>query len=391
MELALDDTTIWTIAKFSRADTLGSFVTKTQALLSALRGFNGAFATLAVVGKRGFEPVSATYEKFYELVASHAVDVYHMNDYVNLSADGRVCPDTLSRIGFSLTFLSLDRCGRILPPVEGGIEIRVQGCSAGVEPTSSTVIRLPMAAHKYLRGRASLLGLLALSSEEWHSNFGGAYVPSYRNTIQRGGSASYAGQWLFYLPFPHLASCLPPDIHHEPFANGILIQTTPHLPNADNPDDVAAGKRVRDVLDEFGLVNDATYAIEGWPPDDEEAKYEQYISGAPSNRKYTVHCINFDGYDPDRKVLLYAKLFRRLKRHPKEWGHRGWDGPVLNEAKRQVKAAAKAGGVAIEWHIGLEEPAHQVRQLLADYTQITEQQLKVIYTPLEQALANALT
>ena len=93
----------------------------------------------------------------------------------------------------------------------------------------------------------------------------------------------------------------------------------------------------------------------------------------------------FDGYDPDRKVLLYAKLFRRLRRHPKEWGLRGWDGPVLNEAKRQVRAAAKAGGVPIEWHIGLEEPAHAVRQLLADHTDITDQQLSVIYTPVEQA------
>jgi len=140
------------------------------------------------------------------------------------------------------------------------------------------------------------------------------------------------------------------------------------------------------VLDEFGLVNHATYAIEGWPPDREEALYEQFITGVPPDRKYTVHCIDFDGYDAERKVLLYAKLFRRLQRHPKEWGLRGWDGPVLNEARRQVRAAAKAGGVPIEWHIGLEEPAHQVRQLLADYTDITEQQLRVIYTPLERAL-----
>ena len=58
---------------------------------------------------------------------------------------------------------------------------------------------------------------------------------------------------------------------------------------------------------------------------------------------------------------------------------------MLNEAKRQVRSAAKAGGVPIEWHIGLEEPAHAVRQLLADYTNITNQQLSVIYTPVEQA------
>ena len=59
---------------------------------------------------------------------------------------------------------------------------------------------------------------------------------------------------------------------------------------------------------------------------------------------------------------------------------------MLNEAKRQVRAAEKAGAVPIEWHIGLEEPARAVRQLLADHTNITERQLRVIYTPLEQAL-----
>jgi hypothetical protein len=224
---------------------------------------------------------------------------------------------------------------------------------------------------------------------KWQCSFGGVAVEQYQTAIKPKNRASYAGQWLYYLPFPSLANCLPPDIRHEPFANGILIETTPHMPDANNPADVAAGIRVRDVLDEFGLVNDATYAIEGWPPDPEEALYEEFISGAPADRKYAVHCINFDGYDPDRKVLLYAKLFRRLKRHPKEWGLRGWDGPVLNEAKRQVRAAAKAGGVPIEWHIGLEEPAHQVRQLLADYTDITQQQLQVIYTPVEEALRPA--
>lgn len=248
------------------------------------------------------------------------------------------------------------------------------------------MLKLPSGQKSQLHSRTLVVRLLEALVQVWRCNVGGVSLKNWEAEVKSGHRGSYAGQWLFYLPFPHLAKCLPPDIRHEPFANGILIETTPHMPDVNNPADVAAGKRVRDVLDEFGLVNDATYAIEGWPPDQEETIYEQFISGAPANRKYTVHCINFDGYDPDRKVLLYAKLFRRLKRHPKEWGFRGWDGPVLNEAKRQVRAAAKAGGVPIEWHIGLEEPAHQVRQLLADYTNIPEQQLRVIYTPLEQAL-----
>lgn len=205
---------------------------------------------------------------------------------------------------------------------------------------------------------------------------------AFRDAVAQDGDL-YAGQWLLYLPFPHLGSCLPPDIHWEPFHKGILIQTTPHLPDANNPADVAAGKRVREVLDEFGLAWQSTYAIHGWPPDAEESLYEHFITGAPSGRKYRVRCIDFDGYDADRNVLLYAKLFRSLRRQPKHWGLRGWDGPVINEARRQVRAA---NGTLVEWHIGLEESAERVRTLLTDYTTIKDTQLKVIFTPLAAAL-----
>lgn len=265
----------------------------------------------------------------------------------------------------------------------------LQGRAAGNESNAQAILKLPTDKKVDLHHPGMIRHLFQLLLEKWEGSVGGVSLGEYQQAVQADDQASYAGQWLFYLPFPNLAKCLPSDIRHEPFADGILIETTPHAPDANNPADVAAGKRVRDVLDEFGLVNDATYAIEGWPPDREEALYEQFISGAPPGRKYAVHCVNFDGYDPDRKVLLYAKLFRPLRRHPKEWGLRGWDGPVLNEAKRQVRAAAKAGGVPVEWHIGLEEPAHQVRQLLADYTSITEQQLRVIHTPLDEALRSS--
>jgi hypothetical protein len=228
--------------------------------------------------------------------------------------------------------------------------------------------------------------LLKLNLQGWMSAVGRARTLRFERAVKREEVASYAGQWLLYLPFPALGKCLPPDIRWEPFHNGILIETTPHLPDAASAADVAAGRRVRDVLDELGLITHATYAIEGWPPDREEWHYEEFITGATSGLKYVVHCVTFDGYDADRNALLYAKLFRRLRQQPREWGLRGWDGPVLNEAKRQVRAAAKAGGLQIEWHVGLAEPAQRVRQLLADYTDITERQLKVIHTPLEEAL-----
>lgn len=387
MDQATNELSVWTISRHGRPETLKEYQARTYATLGALRKLHSQFSNLAAVSTHGVEEVSGDVLELSRLIEAHAFSRKHLDDYLQLEPSGHLGPESLSRVGYCVTYGSYDAITReLVVPARGGVDLTLRGRSAALEPSGQAVIALPDNTGSDLRHPDMARQLLMLLLQHWDCNLGGVSTQAYQQRFKSKAQASYAGQWLYYLPFPSLATCLPPDIHHEPFANGILIETTPHMPDANNPDDIAAGNRVRDVLDEFGLVNDATYAIEGWPPDREESFYEQFISGAPADRKYTVHCINFDGYDPDRKVLLYAKLFRRLKRHPKEWGFRGWDGPVLNEAKRQVRAAAKAGGVPIEWHIGLEEPVHQVRQLLADYTNITEQQLRVIYTPLEEAL-----
>lgn len=378
----MEQVTIWTSSRYDSPDTLLSYQKKSRSTLLALQRVHSAFAQLSVIGNRGAKLLSVDLGGLNELIEEHVFAEDHATDYLELLPNGHLGSQSLSRIGFSITYCSTgDAAGSIVPLAQGGVDLTLRGSNAGIEPSAHTKLRLPTDCESGLNAKHTIKSLLHQLLTEWRCGLGGVTLQRYMDSVRGNDRASYSGQWLFYLPFPSLAKCLPPDIRHEPFANGILIETTPHMPDANNPADVAAGRRVRDILDEFGLVNDATYAIEGWPPDPEEILYEQFISGAPANRKYTVHCINFDGYDPDRKVLLYAKLFRRLKRHPKEWGLRGWDGPVLNEAKRQVRAAAKAGGVPIEWHIGLQEPAHAVRQLLADHTNITDQQLQVLYTP----------
>jgi hypothetical protein len=386
MDTAVDNMSIWTTARGGRPDTFGQFCLSTETLLTALRGAHNRFSDFTAVSTRGWMHVGNDATKLRHALQFLCFASEHPTDYLNLSDDGRLVGDSFSLPGFSITCCTSGQVlGSIAAPKQGGVEIFLQGRSTEPEPISQAIIELPTNEQGDLHDPSTVRNLLRILIDRWGGHVGGVSSRSYELAVRGNDRASYAGQWLFYLPFPGLAKCLPRDIHHEPFANGILIETTPHIPSANNPSDIAAGKRVRDVLDEFGLINDATYAIEGWPPDNEETRYEQFISGAPAGRKYTVHCVNFDGYDPDRKVLLYAKLFRRLRRHPKEWGLRGWDGPVLNEAKRQVRAAAKAGGVPIEWHIGLDEPAHAVRQLLSDHTSIPEQQLRVIYTPIEQA------
>lgn len=382
MDTAADQIAIWTTLHGGRPDTFEKFCQCTETLLASLQSVHRKFNDLTAVSAKGWIHIGKDVSKLRHALHILCFASEHASDYLNLSVDGRLVEDSFSLPGFSIAFCtSGETAGSIEVPKQGGAEIFLRGRSSEAEPSSQAILELPTDKIGDLHDSSMVRILLRILIERWGGHVGGVSSRNYELTVRGNDPASYAGQWLFYLPFPGLAKCLPPDIRHEPFANGILIETTPHMPDANNPADVAAGRRVRDVLDEFGLINDATYAIEGWPPDAEETLYEQFISGAPAGRKYTVHCVNFDGYDPDRKVLLYAKLFRRLRRHPKEWGLRGWDGPVLNEAKRQVRAAEKAGGVPIEWHIGLEEPAHAVRQLLADHTNITEQQLRVIHTP----------
>lgn len=384
--MAPDNVLIWAMSLYRSPSTLRNYQLESRKFLEGIRCFGEGFRHLSVVTPTEPAPVPLESEAVERLIASAAFDPDHVSDYLNLLSDGSLGADSLSKIGFSLTYSLFDSAQRSVVALEdGGLWLRLQGSSAAQEPETTVTLEIARECASDA-GVQRLRALLHYCLKQWRCDLGGISVRRYEHVVKANDRASYAGQWLFYLPFPNLAKCLPPDIRHEPFANGILIKTTPHMPDANNPADVAAGRRVRDVLDEFGFINDATYAIEGWPPDAEETRYEQFISGAPVGRKYTVHCVNFDGYDPDRKVLLYAKLFRRLKRHPKEWGFRGWDGPVVNEAKRQVRAAAKAGGVPIEWHIGLEEPAHAARQLLADHTDITDQQLRIIYTPFEEAL-----
>lgn len=389
MNKPVDKIQLRVTARYGRPQTLREYQEFSCLILQRLRAVHPIFQRLSILVGAKYIPISEERTYIEKKIIEACSTPEDLRDHINSLSSGLPGPDTLNRIGFSNSYFSCSDDGSHthIGGDEGGIELTIQGCSAGMEPQGEVVVTLPTNRHSDLHLPKALRGLLASILEMDRFTIGTVRSLDFEKVVEDVGDL-YSGQWLLYLPFLYLAECLPPDIHWEPFHNGILIQTTPHPPNADDPADVAAGKRVREVLDQFGLAWQSTYAIHGWPPDEEEWRYEEFITGAPSGRKYRVHCIDFDGYDPQRKVLLYAKLFRRLRRQPRQWGLRGWDGPVINEARRQVRAA---NGEPIEWHIGLEEPADRVRTLLADHTDITESQLKVIHTPLELALRREVT
>jgi hypothetical protein len=371
---------------FKTPHTLSMYQEKTGNLLRRLQEIHPTFRKLIVLGEKGFLPLREDLSDLGERILTVVSAKGRADDLVFNTSDRTVGADTLNRIGFSVEFFSCEASApdSLADVDRARVKLSVQGNSAGAEPNGGIVITIPPCVESSTSAPAELRRLVETTASVWELTVVGVRSSSFEVAIKQKGDL-YSGQWMTYFRKPDLHSCLRTDISWRAAENGILVETTPHMPNAANPTDVAAGKRVREALDELGLVWHSTYAIHGWPPDEEEWRYEDFISGAPRGRKYRVRCIDFDGYDAARNVLLYAKLFRQLRQHRKEWGLRGWDGPVINEARRQVRAAH---GTQIEWHIGLEEPAACVRTLLADHTDFGEDQLKIIYTPLSQALGS---
>ena len=378
------DEFVMTVTKsYCRGDTLAEYQRLSRSLLERLRQIHPIFGRLSVLGANDFSPLSEDFSDIEERIVNVVSEENKHHRYLEMLGS-KLTPDTQSRDGFSVTYFS-HRDDAIRSPLstqDGGVQLTLRGCSVSPEPSASITLKLPSNCYGEFHTTQMLRSLLAATLETWRGTFGSVGSHLLQKAVALPGDFC-AGDWLYYLPLPHLGECLAGDIHWSSFHEGILIETAAHPLNANNLADVLAARRVREILDDFGLVWNSGYAIHGWPPDEEEWRYEEFITGVPSGRKYRVRCVDFDGYDSERRVLLYAKLFRLLRRQPRQWGLRGWDGPVINEARRQVRAA---NGIPIEWHIGLEVSAERVRTLLTEYTDITERQLKVTYTPLELAL-----
>ena len=142
-------------------------------------------------------------------------------------------------------------------------------------------------------------------------------------------------------------------------------------------------QHIHQVLEALHLQQ-SEYALEGWPPDQAEWDYECQITGAPDGRKYLVKFCYFDGYDASRDVLLYAKLFRIMGVPENPRPNNLYCKAYLAEARRQLAAVDAAGATTpIEWHIGIQEYATALQKLFALYEDISDDRLRVIYTPYE--------
>ena len=361
------------------AQILAEYQAVSRRLLWCLIGILESVKGLRVVGEKDYLYIDAGLANLESVITTvikyRTVD----SDYVPSPFAQPLGLQTVSKDGYEVTY-------HLMAESESNEQISwisVQGPSYDADSTSVVTCHLQHGLLANTNPSDLLKKLFSALLEVWDASFGIAGSLDVANKVSVAGDLC-AGYWLYYFPFPDLDEVLARDMAISRHFGGVVLEGSPCLLSPLIESDLARARQVRQALDDLGLVWHSTYAIHGWPPDEQEWRYEEFISGAPRGRKYRIRCVDFDGYDAQRNVLLYAKLFRRLRRQRKEWGLRGWDGPVVNEARRQVRAA---NGTQIEWHIGLEEPAERVRTLLADYTDFKENQLRVLYTPVSQVPA----
>ena len=97
-------------------------------------------------------------------------------------------------------------------------------------------------------------------------------------------------------------------------------------------------------------------------------KYQDEVTGTPSGKGYAVGVpkeprkpgyVKFDGYDPSTKTLKDAKGFGYKVKNDGTWSNtRGGDKmrqKLINQARRQEKAAESAGSQSIDWLLAEEK------------------------------------
>lgn len=120
-------------------------------------------------------------------------------------------------------------------------------------------------------------------------------------------------------------------------------------------------------------------------PDTDAYRYQERITGAPRGVEYNVNGVNFDGYNPQRDVLLDAKHWTQEcplgDRCRSESLRRVLAAKLLEEARRQI-AAVRGVDTRIEWRVVDEEMALRIAAILDSGIDnpVDRQRITVIYT-----------
>ena len=333
-----------------------------------------------------YQPLEPELSNLFDFVREHAFDPDE--NYSDLDANGRLTKDSRTRHGFDVKLLSEEPTGGWRDK-RHHVEISATGSGANIV--------LPNASFGELHEPAIVRSVFEATIEHWEATRGEVISVEFAKAAYQGEHSSWrlanAGRsvwagWFTYIRRVGLADHLPADVD---FVNlpggGTLIRTGRERPSANNEADLQRARRIQSVLDDL-CITQHEYLLDGWPSSEDEVRYAQQITGAPAGRFYRVALADFSGWDADRKVLLYARLFPDQSVSDLDYKPT-YAKPlecmaVVAEARRQLRSLelVKANS-PIEWHIGREELVEPLRALLHRHASIPPERLAIVHTQTE--------
>lgn len=377
----------------SRVQSFGEVTAMISRYLTALQVIHPVFSSWQLMVKSEFAALPAD-EHARKLLLTDAAQPGSKDRalFLHLGPGSNIIDMTVGRNGFLFSlYTSIPGTPRTEP-------VRLE-IGAGSGTGNLVLITIPT-SHAELIEPGPMRDLMLATVSCWKADIAVAFSREFNSAIQNGTGRALSklqAGWFSYVRNAPLAACIRPDwpckVELLPDA-GILFTLVDHAPHPDNAADVEAGRRLQARFD--SLYFNHEFTIFGWPHDGADAEYAQQVTGAPPGRAYVVGFAAFDGYDAQRKVLLFARLFRLppsygTDLHPiyRDRPERLEALPYVAQARQQIAAVHEAGtSTPIEWHVGIEATAAALAILLNDWAGIPETQLRVVYTPFKGELAD---
>lgn len=379
-----------------RTMTYREAVTLVRRFLVGLREIHADFLYWVTHGSDSFLPVANDWsdlDTHLKRMARPRDDC--CDEYTALDPNGDVSAETTSLHSF--VFSLYTSIVSALPSTEA-VRPDYTRLILEVGGSTGTKIQLSMPPDKGdLINNAVIRDIMLLSVQVWDPVIAGIASTDFNQAMCVGRSNRWMlmAKWFTYLKHPLVAACLP---EHLPCSverladDAVLFQLTGHPPQAGSGPDMDKARRLQQLFDLYHFEHD--FLLYGWPFDPVDRLYAHQITGAPYDRAYVVAFTAFDGFDAQRKVLLYAKLFRGMDNYGATiypWLLNDDDRvsglPIVAQARQQLSALEYVGAdTPVEWHVGIEEHARAIGVLLNDIAGIPEKRLRVRYTPFVGAL-----
>ncbi|CAG1001047.1 hypothetical protein GPROT1_03884 [Gammaproteobacteria bacterium] len=231
-----------------RPRTLGEFVDERIEYLKRLQGIHPLFREgLHLLGdSRQTSPALAPDLSNVEaFVLKETAALCRTSDarwFTGMTADGRATLETSSQLGFLLSVTNLRRHDK------DDLLVRLDGGSSNPEQGASAAMDLPFAGVPEFSDPAFLKELLRVVVDYWKPEQAGIYNRVLHRATRDRETYSTPVSWLTYLDDRQVETVLPPDIHREPFGQGILFSLQPNPPLDNVEDAIEKAIRVRDAL-----------------------------------------------------------------------------------------------------------------------------------------------